>query len=461
MTDRRTIDDDLRRIARWGDPGQVPELPDRSPPACYAAIETRSSRSRVLVVAALVVAILASSAMLSLRKSSAPVAAAQGTWRHMANSPLSPRVNPAGLWTGSELLVFGGSTVDERPLLDGAAYTSKTDSWRKLAPFPFEGAGLWRDGLPVWTGSEALFFIRVAPLQSGTGTRDWDMVAYDPKGDRWRRVLEARFTEPREDVLVPNSPVPLHLPWAAAWIEGSLVIVGGHPDAGSHVWVKMNIGDKSWGPTVPLPDSGPNFRATLMATDGRRMLSSDDGIFVADRDVPAFLIHPSAGSVARVPLPQKPSRRYLNSTGSRLAAAGGRFVHIGAISRIERPGDLRRTAYVLNPASARWRRATPPPDSPVLPSAALVGTPYGIFLLGGLEGGAGGLEWDGATAVAADLELRRWSKLRRPPIDLHRVGHVAVWTGHEILVWGGSNDSGNMPRAKVLPFRDGARYRIP
>ena len=50
--------------------------------------------------------------------------------------------------------------------------------------------------------------------------------------------------------------------------------------------------------------------------------------------------------------------------------------------------------------------------------------------------------------------------LPKPPIDLDRVGHTAIWTGDEIIVWGGATTEFAGPNnLATIPLRDGALYR--
>ncbi len=50
--------------------------------------------------------------------------------------PLSPRVDHAVMWTGDEMIVFGGVDDAGRSLTDGAAFDPETDTWRLLPEAP-------------------------------------------------------------------------------------------------------------------------------------------------------------------------------------------------------------------------------------------------------------------------------------------------------------------------------------
>jgi hypothetical protein len=110
---------------------------------------------------------------------------ATGTWRTLARSPLAPSQQPVGAWTGSELVLFvAGKNPDGGPypasLARAAAYDPRTDTWRRIRPMPAQATGT-----AVWDGREVLVV--------GDGRAAF---AYDPAADRWRRLAplpSARF----------------------------------------------------------------------------------------------------------------------------------------------------------------------------------------------------------------------------------------------------------------------------
>lgn len=106
-----------------------------------------------------------------------------GTFLPIAPSPLLPRHDAVGVWTGSEMLVVGGTTgppcpptadcagpSDDTLRSDGAAYDPATDTWQAIpaAPRPVVG------GLAAWSGTEMV-------VVTGGVT-----LAYDPLGESWR-----------------------------------------------------------------------------------------------------------------------------------------------------------------------------------------------------------------------------------------------------------------------------------
>jgi N-acetylneuraminic acid mutarotase len=78
-------------------------------------------------------------------------------WQAMAPASLAPRDNAAGVWTGEQLVLWGGyGRSDEcTPCFHGtgAAYDPAADAWVPLAPAPLSGRGAHR---AVWTSREML-----------------------------------------------------------------------------------------------------------------------------------------------------------------------------------------------------------------------------------------------------------------------------------------------------------------
>lgn len=95
-----------------------------------------------------------------------------------ADSAPSPRQDHTAIWTGTEMLVWGGQD-QSAPLGDGAAYNPATDSWQPLSS---AGAPSPRSGhTAVWTGTAMLVWGGIA----GSTTLG-DGAAYNPATHSWR-----------------------------------------------------------------------------------------------------------------------------------------------------------------------------------------------------------------------------------------------------------------------------------
>jgi len=132
--------------------------------------------------------------------------AAADTWRPLSPSPLSPRSGTSAEWTGREVLFWGGRGPDSA-LVDGAAYDPATDTWRMLAPSPLSA----RSAEAVWTGTEMVIWGGSVDA-SGEQVFD-DGAAYDPATDTWRMLAPAPL-QGRFDMVVD-------------WADGELIVWGG------------------------------------------------------------------------------------------------------------------------------------------------------------------------------------------------------------------------------------------
>lgn len=110
----------------------------------------------------------------------------------LPNSPLGQRVGASGVWTGSEFIVWGGASgnkVASSGFGDGAAFNPDTNQWRKLADSPLSP----RAGhVAVWTGTEMIVWGGGYRIDGfGIGDVPADGGAYNPAADSWRRIADA------------------------------------------------------------------------------------------------------------------------------------------------------------------------------------------------------------------------------------------------------------------------------
>ena len=178
----------------------------------------------------------------------------------LAPSPLAPRGRHVAVWTGEEMIVWGGSKPvpprrkeRERPLFDGAAYDRERDAWRRLAParlFPGSGsilaAGLEPDLEAEWTGEQMTIWSR-----DGAGS-------YDPGRDRWTRIL----------------PPPRHIRGVAGgqtvWSGGELIVWGGAAGDGSDVQqgAAYDPATRRWRPLPDAPIRGRDRHSAVALPSG-------------------------------------------------------------------------------------------------------------------------------------------------------------------------------------------------
>lgn len=154
--------------------------------------------------------------------------------------PLEPRTVPVTVWTGREIVVWGGFLDGQNTGLpgpsvhysDGAAYDPASRTWRTMSESPLPG-GLDPPEWPppprgVWTGSELLV------IQGGRAA------AWDPATDRWRDVADP--------------PADADTAGAAMTLDGTLDLVA----TGDEVIQLRPRSASAWDPVgdqwSPLPD---------------------------------------------------------------------------------------------------------------------------------------------------------------------------------------------------------------
>jgi hypothetical protein len=190
--------------------------------------------------------------------------ALQGSvWRTVAATGApSPRRHHTAVWTGTEMIIWGGDDMPARyhQLGDGARYDPAGDGWRPVAA----------DGAPaarylhgaVWTGTEMIVWggLGCGATPGGDPVPCRDGGRYDPRTDSWRSMSTVGAPSARAGN-------------AVVWTGTKLIIWGGvGPGAGA-------LGDgavydpssDSWAPTTVV--GGPSGRDVPSAVwAGDRML---------------------------------------------------------------------------------------------------------------------------------------------------------------------------------------------
>lgn len=351
-------------------------------------------------------------------------------WVPVAEAPLFPRDDHPLVWTGSEAITWGGlgpsstgASDGARPLLpvlyDGAAYDPATDEWRLIALAPLGFAG--RAGhVAVWSGSEVLVW-------GGRGSDGGlaDGAAYDPATDSWRRLAP--------------SPLVGRFLHSGAWTGSELVIWGG---VSSETWTRedgnraqyfdgaaYNPADDTWRRLAPSPLRGRQGQQVVW-TGAEVVIWGGTNASGGFDPEPAGAAYDPAADTWRTLPPAPVAGRVLHSAtwaGGRMLVWGG--MGESGVDQEQRPlGD--GAAY--DPAADRWTLLPEAPLAPRLGHSA-VSTGDDLVIWGGVDERffRGGATYD----VAAGT----WSAIGTSPIDV-AARYPAVWTGEALLVWGGGTD---------------------
>lgn len=161
-----------------------------------------------------------------------------GRWRRVATSPLTPRQGASAVWTGKEMVVWGGRSGDRVASDPGAAYDPVTDTWR---PLPRPPVRLRAEQSAIWTGTEMVVWGGAGNLPRPPHFADG--AAYDPATDRWRRL--------------PQAPLLRRAGHSAVWTGREMVVWGGRElgaAATSYAdGAAYDPATQTWRPVTPSP----------------------------------------------------------------------------------------------------------------------------------------------------------------------------------------------------------------
>ena len=324
-------------------------------------------------------------------------------WETLPESPLAPRAAATGVWTGTEVLIWGGAApvgLPWRSFDDGAAYNPAKQSWRRLPAAPIPGR--W-DVPPIWTGEEMI----VVSGTFGPTDRARMNAAYDPEVDAWRVLSE------------PPHPVPRGA--SAVWTGTEVLIWGGYmSSAGSDRGLAYEPVEDAWRELARAPiaariDHAAGWTGEEMIVWGGRALDNPG------RE-PGAAYDPSEDSwrvIADGPLAPRDSP-HMAWTGSSMLVVGG-----------TRPQGNLRDGAAYDPGTDTW---TAVPAAPRDDLSTVIWTPYGVLARGGQEWTARPQPPHMAALLPpGDEEWIEFPDTYAPGIW----GSVAVVAGTDVIVWGG------------------------
>ncbi|MBM4359578.1 MAG: hypothetical protein FJ096_15860 [Deltaproteobacteria bacterium] len=316
----------------------------------------------------------------------------------------SARKLHGSVWTGKEMLVWGG-VVDGagNPTADGAAYDPATDTWRPLATKDAPSAR--HSHQVVWTGTAMLVW---GGYQKGGYAKNG--AAYDPATDSWTPIGDA--------------PINGRTRHGAAWTGSELVVWGGLGGSALSDGARYAPASKTW---TKLPGSGPKARAShVVAWSGSELLvwgGTDTFDWFAD----GKRLDLAGSGWSDVASSGAPSLRESASgvwASDRLLVWGG-----------WNGGDYLDNGAVYDPTTNAWAALSS--DAPVGRAGHVtIWTGDELFVWGGCTGDSCGvLLADGGRYAPTE----GWTKIKSDPALSPRSGASGVWTGSEVIVFGGND----------------------
>lgn len=177
-------------------------------------------------------------------------------WRELPASNLAPREDPVMVWTGRELVVWGGLSFRRATAYgDGARLDPATNTWRRLPPAPVPARGL---AAAVWSGREVLLWGGATGF--GPTSQVGQGAAFSPATNTWRAL--------------PLSPLRAKSMPSGVWTGRLFLVVGGAAGATMPVpgpgAAAYNPATNSWtalpiAPDYPATEWGPTGPASQRA----------------------------------------------------------------------------------------------------------------------------------------------------------------------------------------------------
>lgn len=414
---------------------------DGAPPLDVARTWARGRRSRkrrrvASVVGAAVVAVVASVGAVGLAGREPDVAvvsqgtlrgspwSGRGAWVPVSTEPGPPRLAPAAVWAGNELVVWGGfrpsADATKRlqggePRVDGAAVDPATGRWTPIPDAPLPPLGY--DVTTVWTGDDVIVW-GVDQDTIGPGTTRSVGARWNPARRTWRRMAEqSSVTLGQKGTWTGSRFIVTGIGAGAEWKAAALSY-----DPTSDRWEEL---------PVP-PGTGADPDGVLAALDGNVLLAPAAPTGGAATLSPGALAWRLG---ARVTTPQVRPDHAFHSV--RMAWTGDVLLQTSYNTCVSDMCESHPTALRWDPVTDAWTPAASlPPWNPTSqssePDAPQLGQP-----LGTVDHHAVWEQSDHSVLLAYHGAADRWTTLPMPPGANKGVRSAAigttVWSGTDLL----------------------------
>lgn len=367
-----------------------------------------------------------------------------GHWSRMAPSPLAPRSQAVIVWTGSQLIVWGGAGANGDHLYaDGAAYDPGTNRWQLLPPAPLSPRD---DATAVWTGREMVVFGGFTGLVDGPRQVPSNQAAaYDPATRRWR--------------LLPPAPVTPRAGAVGIDLGGQAVFLGGQPASnlsGPLDGAVFDPGAGTWTHVAAFtPPAGHHESVVAAVPEGGRMLvftswvENVAGGVSGGMDV--FAYAPASGRWTRIGVPASalPGPAEALTAGDDVIVRGAPY-NCGIC-----PGPFApEVTDLYDPSHGTWTTLPPDPLGGDRELSAWAGDALFSYDAGCQCGNHGP-----GSATLYDPSRNAWRALPAAPVGC---GDGLFWTGSRLLVACPGDAERGAPGGLVLtpaPDRPASRSR--
>ncbi len=409
------------------------------------------------------------------------------TWSPMSSAPIGQRTYHTAIWTGSEMIVWGGyRTFYLEPNHiqgwdGGARYDPIADTWSGI---PCGNSLTRAHHTAVWTGSEMIVWggihysydfsrdrttqvllntgLRIEPASVTCAQTLADSTAPSARSGHvavWGAnrmmiwgggglTLGKRY-DPVTNTWNSMASFPSSVDPAAVWTGSNMIVWGGGTNRGG----RYDPVADSWTPTATSPNrpGSPVWTGNLMIVWGGRTTPTGDRY------------DPLTDSWSPTSLNGAPSPRTGNTavwTGDEMIVWGGQLNTGGRYnpttdswlptSTVGAPAIIAQTAVWTGDRMLVWGRtdsAVGASYDPVLDtwtSISTLGAPSGRDFYTSVWTGARMVIWGGSSAEGRintggryDPVTDSWTSTQISGAPLGRSEHTAIWTGSQMIVWGG------------------------
>ena len=310
------------------------------------------------------------------------------------------------VWTGSEMLVWGGDGPGPNNQ-NGGRYNPVTDTWVTMNQSGQPPLSYWLSG--VWTGSEMLVF-------GGNGRDDG---RYNPATDTWRSMNTPAISQ---QYAGPYGH-------SAVWTGSEMIIWGGR----SFPTDRQNTGGvylpstDTWRLTSTVNAPDPRYAHTAVWTGNEMIVWGGTG-------------STNTGNTGARYNPASNVWTATSVTASTPAKRGGHTAILTGNEMIVWGGHNGTTAY---DSGGRYNFATD-----TWQPTNLIGAPSARYSHSAVWTGSKMIIWGGGTATATDTGAQydpatdTWQPTSVAGAPSARSSHTAIWSGNRMIVWGGGSYSG-------------------
>jgi Tol biopolymer transport system component len=345
----------------------------------------------------------------------APEAACtNNTWTSTSttNAPSARNLHTA-VWTGSEMIVWGGQTITE--LGNGGKYNPATDTWTATSNTNAPAARTRHTA--VWTGTEMIVWGGQNATSGGaknTGGR------YNPATDSWIATSTTGVPTARS----------IH---TAVWTGSEMIVWGGASINGiENTGGKYNPSADSWSATSPT--SVGRWNHTAVWTGSEMIIwGGQSGNPANSRLNTGEKYNPGSGTWAATSTINVPTARAFHTA----VWTGGEMIVWAGLDSSSNPLN---TGGRYNPVGDVWTATstTNAPSARAFNTAVFTGSEM-IVWGGNAVNPFSYLATGGRYNPGSDS----WSATNVSGTPLNRESHTAVWADGQMIVWGGNAQAGN------------------